>query len=177
MNTFHALKYLYLDQNKFGRCLKKSYLSGRCYLPRSKLPTFTVMCSWKISARHVPAFSARHKSPHMTGVNECLFFVIVLKSWVRQIHKGFEQKGTQFNSCTRIHWVRIRIQHVRLNTYPMTKNRKIFIAEEKNLIFLWSKITTYLSLGLHKGRPSYRRNVHAQKRTSTVTFFYFCGSF
>ncbi len=42
MNTFHALKYLYLYRNKFGRCLKKSYLSGRCYLPRSKLPTFTV---------------------------------------------------------------------------------------------------------------------------------------
>jgi hypothetical protein len=41
VNTFHALKYLYLDRNKFGRCLKKSYLSGRCYLPRSKLPTFT----------------------------------------------------------------------------------------------------------------------------------------
>ncbi len=38
----YALKYLYLDRNKFGRCLKKSYLSGRCYLPRSKLPTFTV---------------------------------------------------------------------------------------------------------------------------------------
>ncbi len=46
MNTFHALKYLYLDRNKFGRCLKKSYLSGRCYLPRSKLPTFTVLPSW-----------------------------------------------------------------------------------------------------------------------------------
>ncbi len=44
MNTFHALKYLYLHRNKFGRCLKKSYLSGRCYLPRSKLPTFTVFC-------------------------------------------------------------------------------------------------------------------------------------
>ncbi len=43
MNTFHALKYLYLDRNKFGRCLKKSYLSGRCYLPRSKLPIFTVL--------------------------------------------------------------------------------------------------------------------------------------
>jgi hypothetical protein len=40
VNTFHALKYLYLERNKFGRCLKKSYLSGRCYLPRSKLPTF-----------------------------------------------------------------------------------------------------------------------------------------
>jgi hypothetical protein len=33
VNTFHALKYLYLDRNKFGRCLKKSYLSGRCYIP------------------------------------------------------------------------------------------------------------------------------------------------
>jgi hypothetical protein len=29
--------------------------------------------------------------------------------------------------------------------------------------FFWSKIATYLSLGLHKGRPSYRRNLQPSK--------------
>jgi hypothetical protein len=45
--TFQALKYLYLDRNKFGRCLKKSSQSGRCYLLWSKLPTFTVGPKWE----------------------------------------------------------------------------------------------------------------------------------
>ncbi len=40
----------------------------------------------------------------------------------------------------------------------MIKNVKKFTAEKKNIIFL-SKTTIYLSLGLHKGRPSYRRSL------------------
>jgi hypothetical protein len=40
----------------------------------------------------------------------------------------------------------------------MTKNWEKFTVE-KNLIFLGSKIAIYLSLGLHKGRPSYRRSL------------------
>jgi hypothetical protein len=59
--------------------------------------------------------------------------------------------------------------------------------EEKNTpgnffsLFFKSKITEYLSLDLHKGRPSYRRS--PQKRTSStskneiINFFPFCGSF
>ncbi len=36
-----------------------------------------------------------------------------------------------------------------------------FCAEKMCLIFFWSKIAIYLSLGLHKGRPSYRRNLQS----------------
>jgi hypothetical protein len=41
----------------------------------------------------------------------------------------------------------------------MTKIWKKFTVEIK-FIFFWSKIAIYLSLGLHKGRPSYRRSLH-----------------
>ncbi len=69
---------------------------------------------------------------------------------------------------------RIRIQHfTRLNTnrdpvsdpdlgfwWPkIEKNLQLKI----NLIFFWVNIAIYLSLGLHKGRPSYRR----RRTTST----------
>ncbi len=61
---------------------------------------------------------------------------------------------------------------------------------EKNLeleiyfLFFWSIIAIYLSLGLHKGHPSYRRslqpskeNIQYLKTWKFLTFFYFCGSF
>ncbi len=48
----------------------------------------------------------------------------------------------------------------------------------------WSKIAIYLSLGLHKGRTSYRRSLQSSKENiqhfktwKFFTFFYFCGSF
>jgi hypothetical protein len=43
----------------------------------------------------------------------------------------------------------------------MTKNRKKFTTEKK--LYFWIKITIYLSLGLHKGRSSYRRSLHPSK--------------
>ncbi len=48
--------------------------------------------------------------------------------------------------------------------------------------FFLSKIAIYLSLSLHKGRPSYRRSLQPTSSTSnmrllTITFFYCCGSF
>ncbi len=90
----------------------------------------------------------------------------------------------------RFHWVRIRIQHLRLNSHPdpgflwlkIGKNLHV----KKNLIFFWSKIAIYLSLGLHKRRPSYRRslqpskdNIQIQhfKKWEFLIFLYFCGSF
>ncbi len=42
-----------------------------------------------------------------------------------------------------------------------TKIGKKFKAEKK--IFFWSKIASYLSLGLYKGRPSYRRSLQPSK--------------
>ncbi len=63
--------------------------------------------------------------------------------------------------------IRIRIQtlHFRLNTDPnpdlMTKNWKKFTAEKKKNF--WSKTAIYLSLGLNKGRPSYKRSLQLSK--------------
>ncbi len=64
----------------------------------------------------------------------------------------------------------------------MTKNWKKF-PTEKELNFFGSKTAIYLSQGLHKGRPSYRRSLQPSKeniqRSKTWNFlvvFYFCGS-
>ncbi len=51
---------------------------------------------------------------------------------------------------------------------------------EIKFLFSWSKIATYLSLGLHKGRPSYMMSLQPSKENiqhrKFCTFFYFCGS-
>ncbi len=85
----------------------------------------------------------------------------------------------------RIHWVRTR--HFRLNTDPdpgfwwpkIWKNLQL-----KKLDIFLSKIAIYLSLGLHKWGPSYRRSLQPSKENIQhfktwhfLTFFYFCGSF
>ena len=44
----------------------------------------------------------------------------------------------------------------------MTKICKIFQLEKK-FKFFWSKIALFLSLGLHKGRPSYKTNLQPSK--------------
>ncbi len=78
----------------------------------------------------------------------------------------------------RIHWGWIRIQHFKLNTDPDPDSIRIKgfddqklekIYSRKKIFFLISKIAIYLSLGLHKGRPSYRRSLHPQKRTSSTS--------
>ncbi len=62
------------------------------------------------------------------------------------------------------------------------KFKKIY-SWKLNFLFSWSKIAIYLSLGLHKGRPSYRRSLQLSKENikhfktwKFCTFFYFCGS-
>ncbi len=96
----------------------------------------------------------------------------------------------------RIHFIRIRIQHFRLNTDPdpdpdpiriqpgalMTKNWKK-LQLKKNWIFLGSKTTIYLSLDLHKERPSYRRSLQISKEAiqhfkkwTLKKIFYFSGA-
>jgi hypothetical protein len=64
----------------------------------------------------------------------------------------------------------------------MAKNWRKKITAEKNLIYFWSKIAIYLSLGLLKGRPSYRsslqpskENIQHLKTLNFSTFFHFCG--
>jgi hypothetical protein len=71
-----------------------------------------------------------------------------------------------------IHFIRIRIQHFRLNTDPDPDPIRIQgfndqklrnKLQPKKIIFLKSKATIYLSLGLHKKRPSYRRSLQLSK--------------
>ncbi len=62
----------------------------------------------------------------------------------------------------------------------MTKNwGKIYSV--KNFMFFDKKLHYYLSLGLHKGCPSYRRSLKrehpALQNIKFLNFFYFCGSY
>ncbi len=76
-------------------------------------------------------------------------------------------------------WILIRIQCG--SRALMTKNWKKIQLKKKNF---GSKTTIYLSLGLHKERPRYRRSLQLSKETiqhfKTWTLkkkYYFCGSF
>jgi hypothetical protein len=55
--------------------------------------------------------------------------------------------------------VRIRIRHFRSKRIRVFHDQKLkkFTTEKKT--FFGSKIAIYLSLGLHNGGPSYRRNL------------------
>jgi hypothetical protein len=66
----------------------------------------------------------------------------------------------------------------------MTKNWKKITAGKIKLILFGSKTTIYLSLGLHKGSPSYKRSLQLSKiehpalqNMKSMIFFYCCGSF
>ncbi len=66
----------------------------------------------------------------------------------------------------------------------MTKNWTKITAEKKIKLFLDQKLIIYLSLGLHKERPSYRRGLQLSKEAiqhfktwTFIIFSYFCGSF
>ncbi len=96
----------------------------------------------------------------------------------------------------RIHFIRIRIQHFRLNRYRsgsgsgsralMTKNREKKLQLKQKFNFFWIKNykLPYLSRGLHKDRSSYRRSLQISKEAiqhfktwAFKNFFYFRGSF
>ncbi len=82
----------------------------------------------------------------------------------------------------RIHWaesgssilgwtpIRICIQY-RVTMTKIGKNLQL------KMIFFWSKITIYLSLGLHKERTSYRRSLQPPKRTSSTSKHEISGLF
>jgi hypothetical protein len=88
-------------------------------------------------------------------------------------------------------WVRIQlgwilILIIRIQSEPrvlMTKNwKKVYNWKKFLNKFFLSKIAIYLSLGLHKGRPSYRRSLQPSKENQHLktwnffTFLYFCRS-
>ncbi len=87
----------------------------------------------------------------------------------------------------RIQWIRIKIQHFKVNPDPGYGWPKLEKKNAENLLvksYFDKKIVIYLSLGLHKGRPSYRRslqpskeNIHHFKRWNLLAVSYFSGSF
>ncbi len=101
---------------------------------------------------------------HMVSIDVSVNSVTVL--WVQSQHPVFR---------IRIHLIRIRIriQHFRLNTDPDRdpirspgfddkKSGKIYSWKKRKILF-GSKTTIYLSLGLYKGRPSFRRSLLLSK--------------
>ncbi len=89
--------------------------------------------------------------------------------------------------------VRIRIRHFRLNTDPDPDPIRVQGFDDQKLkkINSWkkkfgSKTTIYLSLDLHKGRPSYRRSLQLSKENiqhsstskhDVLKFLCICGSY
>jgi hypothetical protein len=81
----------------------------------------------------------------------------------------------------RTHWIWIRIQHfnwirIRIQGFDDQKLKEKNTAE-KLFIFFWSKITIYLSLGLHKGRLSDKRSLKSSKKMKFINFSFFVGHF
>ncbi len=126
----------------------------------------------------------------------CIYYVSYLGKTINfYINVQYSIPGLRI----RIHFIRIRIQlqQFRLNKDPDPMRIRIQSGSralrtknwEKNYCwkkfnFFGSKTTIYLSLGLHKERPSYRRSLQLSKEAiqhfKTWTFqekFYFCGSF
>ena len=112
---------------------------------------------------------------------------------LKEVFRG-DIHGLKAGLRIRIHF--IRIQHFRLNTNAdpdpiririqsgsralMTKNWKKITAEKK-VNFFWSKTAIYLSLGLHKVCPGYRRSLQLTKEAiqhfKTWIFSTFVGHF
>ncbi len=89
------------------------------------------------------------------------------KSQSQSFGSGFIDSGS---GSSILGWIPIRIHSEVL----MTKNWKKCTADKK--------IRDYLSLGLHKGRPNYRRSLQPSKETIQhfktwhfLAFFYFCA--
>ncbi len=112
----------------------------------------------------------------------------IVSSKMEKIWKG-QGCGSAFISSgsgsSILGWIPIRIQYGSGSRAFMTKNweNKNYSWKKKKKNF-WSKTTIYLSLGLYKERPSYRRSLQLSKEAiqffNTWTFkqiFYFCGSF
>ncbi len=74
--------------------------------------------------------------------------------------------------------MRIRIQHfssmrIRIQIHGFDDQNWKKIYSWKTVILFKSKIAIYLSLGLHKGRPSYRRSRRASKENTAKKFLNF----
>ncbi len=96
-------------------------------------------------------------------------------TWRQGCGSAFISSGSGSGSSI-LGWIPIRIRIQSGSRALMSKNWQKITAE-KNYIFLGSKTTIYLSLGLHKERPSYRRSLQLSKeaiqhfRTWTVKKF------
>ncbi len=102
----------------------------------------------------------------------CSLCVLYGGLWITKLLFFFNKTGLRI----RFHFIRIRIRHFRLNTDPEPdtdpdpiriqgfNDKKLYkkITAEKNNFF-GSKTSIYLSLGLHKERPIYRRSLQISK--------------
>jgi hypothetical protein len=60
-------------------------------------------------------------------------------------------------------WIRIDLMQIRIRDFDDQKLEKMYSSKNFFIIF-GLKIAIYLSLGLHKGRTSYRRSLQPSKR-------------
>ncbi len=122
----------------------------------------------------------------------CLFIHLqcLLLSSNQCCGSGFKSGSTGSGLWIRIHFsgsgsrvwgwrpIRIRIRIQSGSRALMTKNRKKITSENYIFNFFKSKIAIYLSLGLHKVCPSYRRSLQLSKEAiqhfKTWTFTNFC---
>ncbi len=78
-------------------------------------------------------------------------------------------------------WIPIRIRfRFRIQGFDDTKMKKIYTWKICFIIFLNKNYNLLILLGLHKGRPSYRRSLNrfpARQNIKFLKFSYFCGSF
>ncbi len=98
-----------------------------------------------------------------------LGIILFLKCWTKKFGPILQGCGSVFifsGSGSRV-WcwrpIRIRIRIEYGSRALMTKNWKKNTAENFFYIFFWSKTAIYLSLGLHKVCPSYRRSLQFSK--------------
>ncbi len=113
--------------------------------------------------------------------------LFLLSEWItyrRRYGTAWQCFGSVFiwSESSTLCWIRIRIQG--FDDQKLIKNLQM----KKCIIIFLSKIAIYLSLGLHKGRPSYRKilqpskkNIHHFKKHDISNFFYifvcnFCPS-
>ncbi len=75
---------------------------------------------------------------------------------------GYRSGSSIFYNCGSGSRIRIPDPDPGFDDLKLTKNLQL----EIQFLFSWSKIAIYLSLGLHKGRPSYMRSLQPSKENT-----------
>ncbi len=126
------------------------------------------------------------KFTSFSKIKSSYFYISIKVKGLKEVTKPVFRIRIHFSGSGSRGWgwrpIRIRIRIQSGSRALMTKNWKKITAGKKNLIFFLSKTAIYLSLGLHKVCPSYRRSLQLTKEAiqhfKTWTLkknFYFCG--